>query len=364
MLCKISNNTARFIIGYFLKVLMYIIKQIPEDFIVEEQHNYSNKQSGTHVLIVVKKKNLTTMQAINRLAKKIHIKPRLIGFCGNKDKRAITTQSMSIKTADPKKIQILKNWTTNTRSESWMTVTIKGFRDKPLSLGDHKCNKFTVVIRKLIAKEIENLNRYESCKEDHHWEFINFFGRQRFGSQNKRIGVCLIKGMYKEAVQRLLESHTEVAAMQHHLEQHPHDYTGALQCIPVKLLNLFVHSYQSALWNKVAAKCDTQLIPLIGWDTTFTDRCVQQKTEKLLHKDRIVQRDFIFRDLKLSTEGNKRKRIAHAQEVSILYDKDNLNEGKQKATMIFSLDKGCYATVFIKQLYDIIVHKRKIIETP
>ena len=61
---------------------MYLIKQKPEDFVVEEITNVQPQQKGSYTLWWMKKKNLTTIEAITQIANKLGINPKLIGFAG------------------------------------------------------------------------------------------------------------------------------------------------------------------------------------------------------------------------------------------------------------------------------------------
>ncbi|MBN2454708.1 tRNA pseudouridine(13) synthase TruD, partial [Candidatus Woesearchaeota archaeon] len=67
--------------------MTYIIKQLPEDFVVEEDLSLPKKDDGKYAYFLLKKKGLTTEEALQRISK-ISGKPRrLFSCCGNKDKR-------------------------------------------------------------------------------------------------------------------------------------------------------------------------------------------------------------------------------------------------------------------------------------
>ncbi|MBI4448151.1 tRNA pseudouridine(13) synthase TruD [Candidatus Woesearchaeota archaeon] len=74
------------------------IKEKPEDFIVNEVNNLKMVVEGPYVYFLLKKTDLTTEEAVRVLAKKFGIKEKNIGVAGNKDKKAVTQQYISIKT--------------------------------------------------------------------------------------------------------------------------------------------------------------------------------------------------------------------------------------------------------------------------
>lgn len=88
------------------KTLNFKFLQNEEDFIVEEQPiEFSN--SGNFVVLEIKKQNCDTWELIDRLSKFLGIFSNEIGYAGLKDKRATTTQYITI----PKKYsKELKNF--------------------------------------------------------------------------------------------------------------------------------------------------------------------------------------------------------------------------------------------------------------
>lgn len=294
---------------------MYLIKQIPEDFIVDEVIDLSKKESGKYTYFWLKKKNYSTLQAINYLSKKFNLPIKSFGFAGNKDKNAVTTQLISI--ANGKESLIF--------SSEKISLIFYGFGDLPVSLGINKGNNFIITVR--------NLDVVPKIKSD----FINFFGEQRFSKNNVEIGRAIIKGEIKKA-NELIKNTSK----------------NDLQTTNKKLLKLFVNSYQSFLWNKCvkeAIERDLKTFPIIGFGTTFSG-IEKEIMAKILSEEGISQRSFIIRSFpELSQEGDLRSIFSTAKELSYKISDDELNEGKKKIILKFFLDKGCYATEFVRQLF-------------
>jgi tRNA pseudouridine13 synthase len=72
------------------------IRQEPEDFVVEEIPAYAPTGEGEHVFVRFTKTNRTTIDVVRELARALGCDPREAGFAGMKDKRAVTTQTVSL----------------------------------------------------------------------------------------------------------------------------------------------------------------------------------------------------------------------------------------------------------------------------
>ncbi len=84
-----------------------VIKQRPEDFLVEEVPLYEPSGSGTHVYFRIEKKGLPTIQAVQEIARALCRQKCEIGYAGLKDADAVTRQMLSIEHVDPVVVQSL-----------------------------------------------------------------------------------------------------------------------------------------------------------------------------------------------------------------------------------------------------------------
>src|SRR3989339_1858526 len=81
---------------------MYKIKQQSEDFVVKEIN--SRLKPGKHgdfSYFLLKKKDYTTERAVQKIADFFRIKRKYINYAGNKDKKAVTYQYISINRLNP-----------------------------------------------------------------------------------------------------------------------------------------------------------------------------------------------------------------------------------------------------------------------
>lgn len=332
---------------------MYKLKQIPEDFVVKEKFEFSPDDSGGYFYYKITKKNYNTLDAIARIASALNINPKMIGFAGTKDKVAVTEQYISIKGVYQNKIDSLKL--------KDITLEFAGKSKERINLGMHKGNEFIITIRGLDKRDIEKVKtRSENIKndQDHKIRFINYFGEQRFGTHNVEIGKHIIKKDFKQAFELIVKTFSKLPPyLEKYASLEKVNYVEAMQAVPKRLLKLYLAAYQSFLWNEAAVELSgkgncPEKLPLVGFETEFEDEKIEEIFVSLLKKDKITFRDFIIRQIPFtSIEGSKRDVFAFADNFKILdSEEDELNEGKKKIKINFTLPNGCYATVFIKFL--------------
>src|SRR5687768_4723165 len=78
-----------------------VIKQRPEDFLVDEQPLYEPEGQGEHLYIFVEKRGMTTTDVVRRLTKAFRVGRGDVGYAGMKDKHAVTRQHFSVRLPDP-----------------------------------------------------------------------------------------------------------------------------------------------------------------------------------------------------------------------------------------------------------------------
>jgi len=284
------------------------IKEKPEDFIVNEEANLKISK-GNYSYFLLVKKNWNTIDVIKEISKRLKIKEKNIGFAGNKDKIALTSQHISIYNVNPERVINLKI--------KDVELSYLGNGKERINLGDLNGNHFIITI-----KDCNEIKKIKS--------FVNYFGEQRFGVEKKnwKIGKLLVSKKFKDACSEL------------DLEVSRNDYIGALKEFGIRKLKFYVHSYQSYLWNNLVEemKKEKKKIPFVGY---LYDGDLY---EEILKKEGITNMDFLIRSLKeISAEGGERDMIVDV--------KDFKAEKKGKDYVVsFFLPKGSYATEVIKQI--------------
>lgn len=335
---------------------MYTLKQLPEDFIVTEIPKLKIADSGRYLYLKITKKNKNTLDVVKQLARLLHCPEKNIGFAGNKDKKAITEQVFSLKGIGKEKIAKIEI--------PEVKIEFVGYGTAPLSLGDLEGNHFEITIRNLEREKIRLVH------------FIpNYFDEQRFASNNAAIGKHLIQKDFQQALQ--LMNYSQCAR---HLETYKKDFIGALKLLPMRLLKMYINAYQSYLWNETLAQylreegkvvkeekysvgtfvfveeSEKHLaleIPLIGCgDITSKEKKIDKIISKILQQENITPPDFVIKQIKELTQmGELRKAFIPVEGLKIgAFQKDELNSGKKKVRVSFSLGKGSYATMVVRAI--------------
>lgn len=273
------------------------------------------------------KENKDTMDAVNLLTKFLRMPSRGIRFAGTKDRRGVTCQRLSVSHIGVDRLNALN------RTLKGMVCGGFKFEDKSLNLGDLKGNEFVIVIRdaklasdskKSLEQVVENSTKLLSTNG-----FVNYFGMQRFGTfsiSTHTVGKELLSGNWESAAELILSDQNNVLpkskearqiwtetkdparalermprqcvaenALLHSLAMQRKDGSGftsnayytAVMKIPRNLRTMYVHAYQSYVWNAVASK----RIELFGLNVTEGDLVIidSNKPQEL---DDVEENDF------------------------------------------------------------------------
>jgi tRNA pseudouridine13 synthase len=265
-----------------------------EDFLVEEisidrqtinVHEWSESvetfrmvegNSDRFVTFTVQKMGLSTMDVANILASSLKISRNYVSYAGLKDKRAITTQLMSVPS---RAVDLL-------RSVELSRVDIRdiSYTRHPIQVGDLWGNRFTILLRDINSDCDSATSVVNQIKKR---PLLNYFGVQRFGLTRPNthlVGKALIKRDFEGSVRAMLCTLSEFEseelrnvrlqlsedltptekiidtfpddlgyekAVMKELMKHPGDYERAISKVPPRVLTLQVHAYQSYIFNRL-----------------------------------------------------------------------------------------------------------------
>ncbi len=390
------------------------LKENAEDFVVEEMMPDGTllklgkkvsrpSRKGEFTLFVMQKKEWNTVQALRAIGDKLGRGQASFGYAGTKDRRALTTQLCSVWGASPKQLKSL----------SIRDIQISGAwaSGKRLQLGDLAGNAFTITVRGAKPRSSAKVKKILSELKG---AFPNYFGLQRFGSARANtaaVGKLIARGDLEAAVQNYLcfagseENHAAQAArerlsreknyaealeyfpgylryelsMIRHLAEFKNDYAGAIRRLPRGISLMFVHAYQSQLFNellgarvahgklkvekgdwvcpkdklgfpeagkaKKAAKAGEKgflCLPLIGYESSG----LSEGEEALLRKEGMSTKSFLLKSLpELSPKGGFRAAFVPLKKFSFAQRGD-------AATFKFMLPPGSYATSALREFID------------
>jgi len=330
------------------------IKTVPEDFIVVELADHKVSDEGPYLLLEMTKRNLTTEKALEAIALRLRIQRKHVGYAGTKDARALTRQYITVPSST--KQQVLQCTLSNP------AVRLLGHVAEPLRLGMLTGNRFEIVVRNICSEKLLVLHTIP-----------NYFDEQRFSKMNAVIGKRLLKKEFEQAVSAILLT-DDTTRMNEYLSSHPNDFVGALRQIPKHVLLLYVHAYQSMLYNEVLSQYILEndplsvvvdgpvpmrvpsrdlvsvMIPLLGFGTEH-DPVFSPLYDAILAREGLTMRDFIVRSIPfLTVEGGMRSAFFVVQDLASeapLVDES----GQQRQLLKFALPKGCYATTAVKCWY-------------
>ncbi|KAI1777923.1 pseudouridine synthase [Hypoxylon cercidicola] len=254
------------------------------------------------------KENRDTMDAIGQIARIMKLKPSFFGTAGTKDRRAVTTQRVSMRRRNPQTLVSLNHQIYGVKVGDFR------FENYSIHLGHHSGNEFVIVAKNCCFSGTDDLAfeqkldiakaTIDSALEQVNQNgFINYYGTQRFGTHQigtQEIGMKILKQDFEGAVQALLSfdpalldtpdldslptmrredtsraracsvfsdagnaqdalkhlpkrCHVEAALMRH-LSRQSKDFVGALLSISRGMRTMYVHAYQSLVWNFAASK--------------------------------------------------------------------------------------------------------------
>ena len=364
-----------------------------EDFYVEEIPEMTPTGEGPNIWIWIEKVGRTTLDVVLDIARDLHISRKRMGFEGMKDKKARTRQ-----------------WICISNMESEEQFRLKG-------------NKFQILIRDIddIEKSAEIANNI--LKELEVTGVPNYFGWQRFGKPRTNthlVGEALVQNDLKEAVRRYIgnptsEEHEEnqkarqayddgnleeslelmskgmryekmmVRELIKDAKKGPLDdkaYKNALHALPKPLQRMFVHAYQSYLFNDAVSRrvamginryVEGDIIidneerivrdktpeefqnlidnfeanptsPLYGTKVPFAGGEVGEMEKSVLNSYNLTKEDFEVPKMpRLGSHGLRRSmRIQVWDASAIPTDEGVLTE--------FSINKGSYATAVLREV--------------
>jgi tRNA pseudouridine13 synthase len=290
-----------------------------EDFYVEEIPQITPSGEGPNVWIWIEKIGRTTLDVLLDISRDLHISRKRMGFAGMKDKKAITRQWICISNMDSQeqfnKVLDLKDSVHNTE----FLHVLRG--RKKLRMGQLIGNKFKILIKDLEDRDIEKSSEIANniLKKLEETGVPNYFGWQRFGKPRTNthlVGKALVANNLKEAVRLYIGNPYKDENKDVKIARSLYDegnieksydimgkglryermmlrelvkdkkkgkvddeaYKKSIYSLPKPLQRMFVHAYQSYLFNNAVSKRVA-----MGIDKYIEGDIIIDNEEHLLH---------------------------------------------------------------------------------
>ena len=219
------------------------------------------------------------MDVANILASALKISRNYVNYAGLKDKRAITTQLMSVPSNAVEEL--------STTTLSRIDIRDIHYTRNTIQIGDLWGNRFSILLKNINSDCDSAISVANQLRER---PILNYFGIQRFGltrSNTHFVGKSLTKRDFEGSVRAMLcttsefepEELTEIRqelsdnlepteklidafpddlgyekVVMKELAKHPGDFERAVSKVPPRVLTLQVHAFQSYIFNRLLSR--------------------------------------------------------------------------------------------------------------
>jgi tRNA pseudouridine13 synthase len=382
------------------------LKQLPDDFQVEELTDVKPAGAGLYALYSLEKRGWSTPDALAAVRKRWKIDLRRMSVGGLKDRHARTLQYFTIFHGPQRNL---------THQE--VTVHHLGMTDAPYTSKDIRANRFQIVLRNINSHDVGQIEQViEEIQRD---GVPNYFDDQRFGSvaNGEFIARSLVLGRWEEGLRLALVAANEhdragqkrekeilrthwgnwQICQQHlpggharelvnYLVNHPGDFRGAVARLHPELRGLYLSAYQSHLWNRMLARWLTQRCrpdQLVKVALKLGEVPMHRQLDPDQHQDLaamqlplpsarlhvdpddaraslvnsvVAEEGLQLRQLQIKGiremffSKGERAALCMPAELHCDIAVDELHPERQKAKLAFELPRGCYATLIVKRI--------------
>jgi tRNA pseudouridine13 synthase len=392
------------------------LKQRPEDFEVTESWRFDDDPRGAWFVYLMDKQKLSTFEAVDRLCTRFKIPRASVSFCGLKDKQGRTTQLIAIEgrqveVQDPDlRLKPLGRTRTalsaaNTTSNRF-AVTVRDLSEEDVG----RLAASVAEVRRLGVVNYFDSQRFGALKHgqgfivkdlmrgDFEAALRNVLARP---SELDRTGDAKVKGFWKEHWGEWERRNPYPGAERYQavvkwLKAHPTDHRGALLRTEPRWRALQVFAYQSWLWNEGVKQYLREVVgiqrlvslryqagtllfpreldgpqvrllrdkdfPLLAPATRFEDPVVERAALSVLGREDMGLADLAIPGTpQIHFEPEDRPLLVQPGRLALGEAKaDELNRGRLRVNVAFTLPPGAYATLVVKRLFSWTLQPRAI----
>lgn|GEM_PF-364840 len=385
------------------------IKQRPEDFVVREGSSYEADRDGPVWVYRMDKQKISTLQALERIGKEFGVRRRALSICGLKDKQGRTEQLIGVEGGALGLTEVVQSGDMRLqlvgRAAKPLTsanVTANRFEVTVRDLTREEAERIPES-----AKEVEKVgivNYFDSQRFGFLKHGQGFIGKQLIRgdfegalksflatpSKLDRSDDAKVKEFWREnwgdwrkfAPQKAGALYAPILRV---LRTNPGDFKGAFMHIERRTRMMTLFELQSYLWNEGVRKylisvlppaeliglryqagalvfprsipfslrpeLENKTFPLLAHDSTFTDPLVEKAAIAALQSQGLALSHMRVPDTKLLFfKHEERPLIIHPGKLRVSEARpDDMNGGRLKITLSFTLPPGAYATLVVRR---------------
>ncbi len=383
------------------------LKQRPEDFSVTESWRFDDDPAGPWRVYLMDKQKLTTFDAVDRICTRFKVPRADVSYCGLKDKQGRTTQLVAVRGRDLElqdedlRLKLMgrsrqplsaENTTSNRFAVTVRDLSSEDVARLPSAVAEVQrlgvINYFDsqrfgplkhgqgFIVKELMRGDFEtalkNVIAHPSELDQSHDARVKQFWKEHWGEWTAR-------NPYPGA--------EKYEAVLKWLKKNPQDYRGALLRTEPRWRALQVFTYQSWLWNEGVRALLRDVVgiehlvsiryqagallfpreldaaqtrrlkgltfPLLGPDSSFTDPQIEKAAMSVLRREEMTLASLAVPGTpQIHFDHEERPLLSHPGRLTIGEAReDELNRGRQKLNVAFTLPPGAYATLVVKRLF-------------
>jgi len=382
------------------------LRRLIDDFQVREISQIPIGASGTFAVYELSKQGWTTLDALSHFSRTLNIPRRNLSHAGLKDRHAVTSQRITIRNGPRRSFQddnlSLKYLGQSPREISSSDITGNAFQIAMRSLSAEDQSNAERILPELKRCGIPNYfddQRFGSwypghgfvgaawVREDYEKAlWLAFAEYSPDDNSQERQQKEILRDHWKDWItckQLLDRSHRRSIIT--FLCDKPADFKGAWGIVNSDLRGLYLSALQSDLWNHLVSRTLTrycspdQLAPVelktgpVHFPQSLSDEQVEllrqielplpsARTDLAAEPDAVwleeslAEKGWTFRELKVKFPRDKffsrarRAILIPLNDLSGTFSEDELDPGRRKLELTFSLPRGSYATMLVKRL--------------
>jgi tRNA pseudouridine13 synthase len=383
------------------------LKQLPEDFSVAESWRFDPDPRGQWFVYLMDKQKVSTFEAVERLRAAARVHAADVSYCGLKDKQGRTTQLVAVRGRDvdlqdddlrlkpmgrSRTPLSAKNTTSNR-----FAVTVRDLSEEDVA----RLPSAVAEVQRLGVVNYFDSQRFGPLKHGQGF-IVKELMRGDFETALKNViahpsdldatNDAKVKQFWKDhwgdwTARNPVPGAERYEAVVKWLKAHPTDYRGAILRTEPRWRALQVFTYQSWLWNEgvrqflrdvvgmphlvsiryqagslvfpreldadQARRLKGITFPLLAPDSRFVDPQIEKAAMAVMRRDDMTLASLAVPGTpEIHFDHEERPLFSHPGRLTIGEARpDELNKGRLKLNVAFTLPPGAYATLVVKRLF-------------